>query len=67
MSMFGFGKKDEFPDGPGKKSEGSGDGDGGDGDKQPTRPSNARIVIWIVVGGVGLYLIGSGLYGVLTH
>ncbi|SDY50106.1 hypothetical protein [Herbiconiux ginsengi] len=65
MSMFGFGKKDEFPDGPGKNGDGSGDGDGGD--KKPNRPSNARIVIWIVVGGVGLYLIGSGLYGVLTH
>jgi hypothetical protein len=64
MSMFGFGKKDEFPDGPGKKGE---DGEQGEPDKDPRKPSTARIVIWVVVGGVGLYLIGSGIVGILTH
>jgi hypothetical protein len=62
MSMFGFGKKDEFPDGPGKKKDDEGEPENG-----PSKPSTARIVIWVVVGGIGLYLIGSGLYGVLTH
>jgi hypothetical protein len=61
MSMFGFGKKDEFPDGPGKKDE------QGEPEKDPRKPSTSRIVIWVVVGGVGLYLIGSGIYGILTH
>lgn len=29
-------------------------------------PSQSRIALWIVVSGVGLYLVGSGLYGILT-
>jgi len=37
---------------------------------KPDKPKNeisfARIVIWIVVGGVGLYLVISGLVGVLV-
>ena len=36
---------------------------GGDGKK---RPSMNRIALWIVVGGVGVYLLGSGIYGILT-
>ncbi|HEV7567667.1 MAG: hypothetical protein QOD05_816 [Microbacteriaceae bacterium] len=35
--------------------------------KDPKRPSNARIVIWVIGGGIGLYLIGSGLWGLLVH
>jgi hypothetical protein len=66
MSMFGFGKKDDpFPPGPGKKKEGEGEGD--DGEKKPGRPSNARIAIWVIVGAIALYLIGSGVIGILTH
>lgn len=30
-------------------------------------PSQGRIAIWIIVSGVGLYLVGSGLYGILTR
>ena len=29
-------------------------------------PSMNRIALWIVVGGVGVYLLGSGIYGILT-
>ncbi|QTX05561.1 hypothetical protein [Agromyces archimandritae] len=31
----------------------------------PNRPSNTRIAIWIIVGGIGVYLLGSGLWGIL--
>jgi hypothetical protein len=65
MSMFGFGKKDDpFPPGPGKKPENGGEGDE---EKDPRKPTTTRIVIWVVVGGIGLYLIGSGIIGILTH
>jgi hypothetical protein len=36
----------------------------GDGKK---RPSNNRIAVWIIIGAFALYLIGSGLYGMLTN
>ncbi|ANP74069.1 MULTISPECIES: hypothetical protein [Cryobacterium] len=29
-------------------------------------PSTNRIMIWIVVGGIGLYLLGSGIWGILV-
>ena len=29
-------------------------------------PSPARIAIWVIVGGIGLYLVGSGVIGILT-
>lgn len=29
-------------------------------------PSQSRIVLWIAVSGVGLYLVGTGVYGILT-
>ncbi len=29
-------------------------------------PSTNRIIVWVIVSGVGLYLIGSGVYGILT-
>ena len=32
----------------------------------PKRPSNGRLAIWIIVGAVGLYLVGSGIWGILT-
>lgn len=31
------------------------------------RPSTNRIAIWLVVGGIGLYLVGTGIYGLLTR
>ena len=35
-------------------------------DKDPKRPSNARLAIWIVVGAIGLYLLGSGIWGIVA-
>lgn len=29
-------------------------------------PSTNRIILWVLVGGVGLYLLASGLIGILT-
>ncbi|WP_263405855.1 hypothetical protein [Microbacterium radiodurans] len=34
------------------------------GDK---RPSSARIAIWVVVGGIGAYLLLSGIIGILAR
>ncbi len=30
------------------------------------KPSTARILIWVAVGGVGLYFLISGLWGALS-
>lgn len=30
-------------------------------------PSRNRIIVWVIGAGVALYLIGSGIYGILTH
>ena len=35
-------------------------------DPDPKRPSNTRLAIWIVVGAIGLYLLGSGIWGIVT-
>ena len=32
----------------------------------PSVPSWRRLVIWIVVGGVGLYLVISGILGIIA-
>ena len=37
----------------------------GDDDKKKGPPLN-RIVIWVLVGGVGLYLLISGIVGILV-
>ena len=31
-----------------------------------TPPTMNRIAIWIIAGGIGVYFVGSGLYGLLT-
>ena len=36
------------------------------GPKKPERPTMARIAVWVVAGGIGLYLVISGLIGVLS-
>ncbi|MEF2975981.1 hypothetical protein [Subtercola sp. YIM 133946] len=36
------------------------------GDRKPKRPSNGRIAIWVAVAAVGLYFLGSGIYGIIT-
>lgn len=30
------------------------------------RPSNTRLALWIIVSAVALYMIGSGIYGILS-
>ncbi len=32
----------------------------------PKGPSFTRIAIWVIVGGIGLYLVISGLVGVIA-
>ncbi|WP_164863619.1 hypothetical protein [Agromyces sp. LHK192] len=34
--------------------------------RDPKKPSPTRLAIWIIVGGIGLYLVISGLWGALT-
>lgn len=34
--------------------------------KDPRKPSTNRIIIWVVVGGIGLYLVISGVIGILA-
>lgn len=35
-------------------------------DDERKKPSPARIGIWLVVGGIGVYLVISGLIGILS-
>ncbi|HKH09302.1 MAG TPA: hypothetical protein VKA62_10170 [Agromyces sp.] len=35
-------------------------------ERDPGKPSNARLAIWIIVGAIGLYLVGSGIWGILA-
>lgn len=35
-------------------------------EKDPKRVSNGRLAIWIIVGGIGVYLLGSGVWGIVT-
>ncbi|MCU1636448.1 MAG: hypothetical protein JWQ68_1687 [Cryobacterium sp.] len=37
-----------------------------DPDNGKKGPSMNRIAVWLVVGAVGVYLLGSGIYGILT-
>jgi len=30
-------------------------------------PSMNRIALWVIVGGAGVYFVGTGLYGLLTN
>jgi hypothetical protein len=41
-------------------------GDNG-GKKDPRKPTRQQIIIWVVAGALGLYFIGSGLFGMLNH
>jgi hypothetical protein len=34
--------------------------------KDDGRVSNSRLLVWIIVSGVALYLIGTGVYGIVT-
>lgn len=35
-------------------------------DPDPRKPSFARVAIWVIVGAIGLYLLGSGIWGIVT-
>ncbi|HET8780661.1 MAG TPA: hypothetical protein VFM66_11350 [Agromyces sp.] len=35
-------------------------------ERDPRKPSMTRLAIWIVVGAIGLYLLGSGIWGIVT-
>lgn len=35
-------------------------------DPKPKGPSMGRLAIWVIVGGVGVYLVVTGLIGVIT-
>jgi len=37
-----------------------------DPENRPQRVSPTRVVIWVLVAGVGLYMVLSGLIGALT-
>jgi hypothetical protein len=50
-------------------SLGNGDGAGdsrGPGDG-PKNPSPARVGIWLVVGAVGVYMLASGVIGIIAN
>ena len=32
----------------------------------PRKPSTTRVAILIIVGAIGLYLLGSGIWGIIT-
>jgi hypothetical protein len=32
----------------------------------PKRPSSTRILVWVLVGGVGIYLVVSGIIGIVS-
>ena len=53
-----FLRKDDFEP---EKNKGDGSGDG-----EKKGPSMNRIAIWVVVGAVGVYMLGSGLIGILS-
>jgi hypothetical protein len=38
----------------------------GDDEKKKGQPSFGRIAIWVVVGGVGAYLLISGIVGIIA-
>ena len=65
MSLFGGSNKDPYE--PGKSERERLSQNQPEKEPNPNRPSNARIAIWIIVGAVGLYFIGSGIYGILTQ
>lgn len=35
-------------------------------DDGPKGPSSTRILIWVLVGGVGIYMLASGIIGIVN-
>ncbi|MBZ4487814.1 hypothetical protein LQ938_13015 [Microbacterium sp. cx-55] len=44
-------------------NSGAGAGDPGN---DPKKPSPARIGVWLVVGAVGVYMVASGVIGIIS-
>ena len=67
MSLFGGGRKDD-PYQPGKTERENQQKkiEEESGGEPSNRASTARIAIWIIVGAIGLYLLGSGIFGIVT-
>ena len=68
MSFLGSGPKDPYQ--PGKTERENNAGNAGrvnpdEKDRDPSKPTTTRIAIWIIVSAVGLYFIGSGVWGIL--
>jgi hypothetical protein len=40
---------------------------GKDGKGEKKGPSTNRIIMWVVVGGIGAYMVASGLIGILGN
>jgi len=34
--------------------------------KDPKKITGNRIALWVIVGGIGLYTLGTGIYGLVT-
>jgi hypothetical protein len=34
--------------------------------RDPKKPSTNRIIVWLIVAGVGVYLLVSGIVGIVT-
>lgn len=73
MSFLGGGKPDPFEPGKTERenkqraAEAAGAGKQPADENDPRKPSITRIAIWLVAGGIGLYFIGSGIYGIITQ
>ncbi len=68
MSFLGGGSKDPFE--PGKtERENLEKGRGGPVGDEPksNKPTTTRIAIWIIVAGVGIYFIVSGVIGIISN
>ncbi|MDO9394927.1 MAG: hypothetical protein Q7T71_00120 [Herbiconiux sp.] len=63
MSFLGGNKKDPFEPGKTERENKASQSD----DDDPRKPSSTRVAIWIIVSAVGLYFIGSGVWGILTQ
>ncbi len=73
MSFLGGGKPDPFEPGKTERenkqraAEEAGAGKPAADENDRRRPTMTRIAIWLVAGGIGLYFIGSGIYGIITQ
>jgi hypothetical protein len=68
MSLFGGGRKDDpFQPGKTERENQQRKAEEDSGKDPSTKPSTARVAIWIIVSVIGLYLLGSGIWGIVTQ